>query len=446
MAEKIPPNPARSIFISGNHRVATNAVWAVVARIVYVLAQLSLIAILAWMSDPLEVGTYILVLAVTGPAFMLTNLQLRVVLVTDVSGEFSIASYRKLRFLTVFFTFLCICFASTWIANSISTQLVFCIVALAKAVESISDIHIGLLERDEQIAVSSRSLMLRGILAVTAFSGSFYLWHNLAMACAGMAFAWFMVLLLHDRPATRRLISEEEFLFKEKQHFSLGRNEMASLIKKSWPLGLATMIMSLQVNFPRLWTGHLFGVQALGVFGILLQIAVVGQVVGNALCRPLLPRIAKLHGDKSRQHSYSIYATGIIAILGICLSSLLMMALQPVLQMVLGAQYTSDILLLRILCAIIPIYIIQTALSSVLRAKRRFKTILACETTTLTVLTGASLAIGKDLGLVGPAFAMFIALFSSAVAYLTLLIWDGTRLAQNASQIKLILLRHRYAS
>ncbi len=445
MPEIIAPNSASSTLALGNRRVITNATWAVVARIVYVLAQLALIAILAWMSGPLEVGTFILVLAVTGPAFMLTNLQLRVVLVTDASEEFSTVSYRKLRFLTVFFTFSCICFASIWIADSVSFQLIFCIIALVKAIESISDIYMGLLERDEQIAVSSRSLMLRGILGVTAFSGCYYLSHNLAAACASMAFASFIILLLHDLPATRRLIPAEELLSKERLRLSWNKEEMASLVKKAWPLGLATMIMSLQVNFPRLWTGHLFGVQALGVFGILLQIAVAGQVVGNALCRPLLPRIARLHADKSRQHSYSVYATGVIAILGICLAGLLMMTLQPFLQAVLGAPYASDILLLRILCAIIPVYIVQTALASVLRAKRRFMAILACEITTLTVLAGVSIAIGKDLGLVGPAFAMFVALFGSTVAYLAILIWDGIHLSKN-SILESVTLRHRYAT
>jgi len=446
MSEVVSFSPGHRLPVLNNNHLATNAIWSIAARVVYIFSQLGLVASLAWMANPLEVGTLIFVLAVTGPFFMLTNLQLRVVLATDAAEEFPVALYRKLRLLTASATFFCICVVSIWMIETTSTQLVFCTVALAKTIEAISDIHIGLLEREEQIATSSHSLMLRGVFAIIAFSGSYFLWQSLAASCTFMAFVWFIILLLHDLPKTRQLILSRESLLKRMSLSRFHTNEIISLIKRAWPLGLATMITSLQVNFPRLWTGHLFGDHVLGIFGVLFQIAIAGKLLGNALCCPLIPRIAKLCDDKHRQHSSSIYAIGVMTVIGVCLGGFLLLALQPLLQATIGARYLSDTLLLRVLCAIVPVYLIQTALISVFRAKRRFTIILACEAGTLAVLIGLSIAIGHNLGLVGPAFAMFVAVLGSTAAYLVLLIWDGINLSKNATHLQSTTQRIHYAA
>ena len=417
--------PATGRTAKGIHFMATNALRAIVARTIYVLAQLALVAVLAWLTNPVEVGTFILAYAVTGPVFMLTNLQLRVVLATDSNGEFPFGSYFQLRLLTALGTFAALCIASGWIMGSTTGRTVLVAVALAKAIESVSDVYVGLLEREELIRVSSRSILLRGVSALAAFSTGLLLWHDLSVASVMLACAWGMILLLHDVPSARGVLASRDTEEIPSALRAPGWKEMASIANRAWPLGLAAMVMSLQTNFPRLWTGWLLGEEALGVFGVLFQIGVAGQVFANSLFCPLLPRIARLGTDGRRQLELSVFSVGVTGFLGLGFCVLLFATLGPLLRLVNAPHYTAEVLLIRLTCLIVPAYFIQTALASVQRAKRRFTLVLACESVTLVVCVAVSVLAGRSLGLVGPALAALLSLVVSSCVYLAVLIRDG---------------------
>jgi len=60
-----------------------NVTWSAVGNVTYAATQWGMLIILAKLGTPEMVGQYALGLAVTGPVFMLANLQLRVIQATD---------------------------------------------------------------------------------------------------------------------------------------------------------------------------------------------------------------------------------------------------------------------------------------------------------------------------------------------------------------------------
>lgn len=65
-----------------------NFSWALNGAIFYVLSQWALLIILAKLGGPTVVGRYTLGLAITAPIILLSNLQLRTLLASDVQEIF----------------------------------------------------------------------------------------------------------------------------------------------------------------------------------------------------------------------------------------------------------------------------------------------------------------------------------------------------------------------
>src|ERR1043166_3883519 len=74
-----------------------NFLWTLCGTLVYSGCQWGLLVVLAKLGNAEMVGQFALGLAITAPALMFSNLQLRSVLATDASGEYSFGDYLGLR-------------------------------------------------------------------------------------------------------------------------------------------------------------------------------------------------------------------------------------------------------------------------------------------------------------------------------------------------------------
>ena len=84
------------------------------------------------------------------------------------------------------------------------TTTVILAVALAKAIETLSDIHYGLFQLNDRLDQIGRSMILRGGLSVVAVSAALWATRNVLWGCVGLALVWLAALLFFDVRRGRR--------------------------------------------------------------------------------------------------------------------------------------------------------------------------------------------------------------------------------------------------
>ena len=76
-----------------------NFAWTLAGNAIYATCQWGILVAIAKLGTPAMVGQFALGLAVAAPVFMLTSLQLRVVLATDARNEYRLGHYLAPRLL-----------------------------------------------------------------------------------------------------------------------------------------------------------------------------------------------------------------------------------------------------------------------------------------------------------------------------------------------------------
>jgi len=168
----------------------SNFAWAVSGNGVYALCQWGMIVALAKFGNSYMVGQFSLGLAVVTPVLMFSNLNLRAVQATDAHRQYGFSEYLWLRLVSTMAAIALIA-AIVWFGKYQSrTAAVILALAIAKAIETLSDIHYGLFQLNDRLDQTGRSMILRGLLAVGALSAGLYLTKNVFWACAWVALAW----------------------------------------------------------------------------------------------------------------------------------------------------------------------------------------------------------------------------------------------------------------
>src|SRR3954470_19584942 len=92
------PSPAADAAAPApGHSLARNTGWTFAGNLALAAGQWSLLVVLARLAPPEAVGAFALALAVTAPLATLGALNLRIIHVTDVRGDYTFADYLSLR-------------------------------------------------------------------------------------------------------------------------------------------------------------------------------------------------------------------------------------------------------------------------------------------------------------------------------------------------------------
>lgn len=265
--------------------------WALLGNVCYAISQLLLIVVIAKVLTSHEVGQYALALSVTAPVFLLTQLQLRTVLTTDAGGSAQFKTYRNLRYLSSFiavlFSLLCAC---TFYEGDQCYIIVM--VVSAKAIESISDIYFGYLQKYEQFQTIGVSKILKGLLTTLCFSGLLISTKDLGQAVSVIPCVWAAVLFFYDRPKVAALKMREKLGIKESRDARF-MNSMG-LLRLAFPLGLVAMFTSLQSAIPRYFIDGVLSKSELGIFSAIGYLCVCVTLVSAAVSQGIAARLGRL--------------------------------------------------------------------------------------------------------------------------------------------------------
>ncbi|HLH38561.1 MAG TPA: lipopolysaccharide biosynthesis protein [Bryobacteraceae bacterium] len=393
-----------------------NFMWTLVGNIFYALCQWAIIIVLAKLTTPLMVGQFSLGLAISTPVIMLANLQLKVVQATDVHRAYRFSEYLGLRTVTTTLAFFVIVAIAGVISHEPKTMLVVIAVAVAKSIESMSDVFYGLFQLHDHLDQTGTSMMIRGALSVTAMSTALYFTRDVLWGVSAMALAWFTSLLLFDARRGQRFLATEAQtpgwierwkLLKPRYTFS----RQWTLTRIAFPLGIVMTLASLNMNVPRYFVQSAMGETDLGVFSIMAYTMTAISTVVDAMRAAAVPKLARYYVNGKMDSFRSLLAKmgGMAAALGVLATLGILWLGSQVLLVLYGPDYASYAGVLVWLTAASGCSAVASLLMGGLDSSKRFRVQVP-----MFVAVVATNAIGCAIlvprfGLTGAAIASLIA-------------------------------------
>jgi O-antigen/teichoic acid export membrane protein len=391
--------------------------WTLAGNVIYAACQFGMLSVLAKLGSPSIVGQYALGLAITAPVFMLTNLSLRGVQATDACHEFGFSDYFTLRLISTLLGTLAILLITAFAAYDIATKTVIVLVACAKAIETISDVIAGHLQKSERLDQVARALMIRGAVSVAIFTAAFSVTRNLIVTVAVLAIVWMAVIALYDFRVVSRLLGQPRRFFR----FSLDTQK--TLLSISWPLGVVMALASLNSNVPRYILEHKLGTAELGVFASLAYLLTAINLIVIALGQSVCTRMARLFYDCDVRQFKAVLSKLILfaAALGAAALGMALFAGRPILTFVYRSEYAEHVDLLLLMIVDATLVAIGAFVGFGMTAARCFRPQIPIMAATVVTTVVFTLALVPRFGLMGAGYGLMIASFVRAAAgYLVL--------------------------
>lgn len=366
--------------------------------------QMGLVIILAKLGSKELVGQYGLGMAVAWPVFLLADLQLRVIQATDAKNDFHFGHYLGLRLLTTPLAFL-IVLGTVWILGyRWETSLIVMGVALSRAVDSIRDCIHGAMQRHERLDLVSFSMIIRNTVSLLIFTSVFFFSGFLLLAVLSQTIIGILVLLFFDLSQGAILPGMGKGIWMPRFDWRV----LARLIRLALPLGLITMIISINSNFPRYLLEKYLGEGMVGIFTALSQPPLAGGMVMAALGHASMPRMAKVFalGDLGYLTKLVWRLMGMGAFLGVLMLMVVLGWGRQIVALVYGPEYAEHQLVLLWLTAAGGIGYLGSGLGYGLNATRAYNVYLIF----YTISSGLGIILGMVLipkyGLLGAAWTV----------------------------------------
>ena len=351
----------------------SNFAWILSGNLVFAACQWGAIVVLAKLGNSFMIGQFSLGLAIATPVFMLTNLHLRAVQATDARRLYSFGEYLRLRTAMTLIGLTVIAGIACFGNYERKTAMVILAAALAKGIETLSDIHYGLFQLNDRLDQSGRSMMLRGILSVAALSTGLYLTRNVFWGCIGLALAWLAALLFFDVRRGRRFLAPSE-RFATPARAARGVRQR-NLMRLALPLGIVTTMAALNLNMPRYFIHSRLGEHQLGIYSAMAYATVAMVLVSDSLGHCSVPRLSRLYTEGRLTEFRSVLLKLLAAGAGLGIAGLAVahtMGLR-LLTLFYGRQYAAHFPVFLTLILAAAIYCLACMLTSAITSARCFR-------------------------------------------------------------------------
>lgn len=383
-----------------------NFAWILAGNLVYAICQWGAIVALAKLGSSFVVGQFSLGLAICTPVLMLTNLQLRAVQATDSRRLYSFAEYLRLRSALTLVGLVLIASIAWFGQYERQTAMVILIIALAKGVETLSDIHYGLFQLNDRLDQTGKSMMLRGVLLVVALSTGLYLARGVFWGCVALVLAWLGTLLFFDVRHGRSFVSGYTRSSRHAEH-----RRPWDLMRLALPLGIATTMAALNLNMPRYFIHAHLGERQLGIYSALAYTTVAMILVSDSLGHCAIPRLSRLYNLERLAEFRSLLrrllaAASLLGLAGLVAGQFIG---APLLTLTFGSEYAAQSRTFLVLVLAAAVYCVACMLTIAITSARCFRIQVP-----LYVLVVGSNALAcahwvPSAGLAGGAAAMLVA-------------------------------------
>lgn len=266
------------------------AKWLLSGNILFAFSQWLMLILFSHFTNPDKLGYYSYALALTAPVFMLTNLQLRPLLVADLNtkNKFQFNQYFLLRSITIVLA-IAICLVFLFFKQyEIFGLYIIAIVILMKASEAWSDIIYAYYNANKKTTFISQSLIIKSTSIIILSSLILWWLHSILYTLIAVFISYVLIMIFVDFAKIKT-----EF----KQNNKKPIKDLIELSKMGLPLGIAVMLISLQTNIPRYFLEHSYSVKELGIYTIFYYFIVIGGIIINSICQYLSPYYSEYYRD-----------------------------------------------------------------------------------------------------------------------------------------------------
>jgi len=273
--------------------------WTFVGNAIYAAGQFAMLMLLTKLVRPELVGQYALGLALVYPVMMLTNMQLRSVMNSSVSGRAQFGHYLGLRLFTTFVAFVFIFGIPRTLRYDWELTEVVLMVGVAYGIETISDVYYARLQLHDRMAEISKSLVARAVLSVLALAAATYVTRSVAWGIAGVAAARAIVLFGYDtRERTHILRAQPKwYLLNRELAPRFDPSEQRQLLWRSLPLGIVVLLTTLNSSIPSFFIKHGIGEHDLGIFSALGLTISAGNMAVVSLGQSAFTRLSRAYAS-----------------------------------------------------------------------------------------------------------------------------------------------------
>jgi O-antigen/teichoic acid export membrane protein len=260
--------------------------WSLFGNIIYALSQWGVVTIIAKYGTSRDLGIYSIGLAVTAPIVLFFNFQLRTILATDSKNEYEFKQYYGGRIIHLTISFLIILPVSFIYGENKETIIAIILMGLVKYFESLSDIFMGLFQKKGRIDLIGKSQLFRGIFTVVIFGLSFVLTRNVILSVCGLLITMIV-----------RFISYDMKKAQEYADIIPSFDSWLRLIRIALPLGIVSLINSLNTNIPRYLLDRLSSPSDLGIYSALSYVLVAANMLITPISLLAAPKLADAYNN-----------------------------------------------------------------------------------------------------------------------------------------------------
>jgi O-antigen/teichoic acid export membrane protein len=400
-----------------------NVAWSAVGNIAYAATQWGILIVLARLGTTEMVGQYALGLAVTGPVFMLANLQLRVIQATDIQEADKFGDHLALRLATSTAALAVISVLVLVGGFRPGTVAVIIGVGLLKALESLSEIIYGLLQNRERMDRIAAMQSLKGGLALVAMVIGVTATGKVFAGVALMLCAWTLGQILFEWPSALWALGpgrSKDLM----PHWNLPK--MRKLAWRALPLGIVMMLASLFVNFPRYAIERSLGESTLGVYSAIAYLIVAGGTITNSLGQAASPRLAKRYSEGDLRSFDNLLSKigGLGLLVGLAGIVVAIVGGKAILTVVYGAGYADHVELFTWIMIASAVANVASPLGYGMTAAGYYKVQLPLFVLVVIASAASSYRLVPRYGLIGGAWALLIAYGVLLLGSLAVLLWD----------------------
>jgi O-antigen/teichoic acid export membrane protein len=290
--------------------MTANISWAFAGNAAYAGCQWLVFVLIVRALDLREAGRFAYWIAVTGPIFVLANVRLRSLLAIAVGPTNDFPDYLKARLLTTAAAAGAALLIALLLSGDRQALVVVALIACARGCDAVSDICHGLFQRQLDMRTAGIGLIINGALSAALVAAGLWVRPSLAGAAGLYALASLVTLIGWDLPRMRATM----LATGSPKSTSGGLAAARRLIWRAVPLGLSSVIGSLQINLPRYVVAAYLGPAAVAVFTALAYVPTLGNLIANAVAQAALPVLARdlqLSRTAYARHLRSLVQSGV---------------------------------------------------------------------------------------------------------------------------------------
>ena len=390
--------------------------WTVGGNLVYTLSQWACVAVIARALGPADVGVFALAGAIAAPVLVLTQLQLRIVLATDVRHSHRLGDFLVVRSWSAV-VLVAVVAAAGLVVGGREALPVIAVFGLAKAFDSVADVLYGYHQRREEMRAIALGQGVNGILSVVFLATAIWTTGSLLAGVVGFAVGSALNLALRVVPAMRASRAADTDDPRDQP------SARARLVRLAAPLAGVLLLGSVASSVPRIVLEDVAGSYALGIFAGVAYVVLAAANLVNAVGNALSPRLARAHADGDRAGFTRLLGFGILFGAGLALMGALLSWVvgDEVLALLYGPEYGAAGGLLAAMCLVSVVAFTGSFLVGAATAARRFREQLPVAVVTCTVAVVVSLLAVPRWGVEGAVAATAAVAVVQVVGYAVVL-------------------------